>query len=93
MKEIMDLQLTQLVRLLSSTIQAVLPTQIHFRYLQLQQVSALKGGMSYKEKIILNDQALRKLQWRIENLKYFNERYIIQAKPQIVTQTDTSLEG
>ena len=93
MKEIMDLQLTQLVRLLSSTIQAVLPTQIHFRYLQLQQVSALKGGMSYKEKIILNDQALRKLQWRIENLKYFNGRYIIQAKPQIVTQADTSLEG
>ena len=49
MKEITVLQLTQLVGLLSSTIQAVLPAQIQFRYLQLQQVSAMKGGMSYKE--------------------------------------------
>ena len=58
MKEITVLQLTQ-----SPSIQAVLPAQIQFRYLQLQQVSTLKGGMSYKEKIILNDQALGELQW------------------------------
>ena len=49
--------------------------------------------MSYKEKIILSDQALGKLQWWIENLKYFNGRYLIQAKPQRVTQTDAPLEG
>ena len=41
MKEITVLQLTQLVGLLSSTIQTVLPAQINFCYLQLQQVSAL----------------------------------------------------
>ena len=93
MKEITALQLTQLVGLLSSTIQAVLPAQIQFRYLQLQQVSALKGGISYKEKIILNDQALGALQWWIENLTYFIGRYLIQAKPQIVMQADASLEG
>ena len=93
MKEITVLQLTQLVGVLSSTIQAVLPAQIQFRYLQLQQVSALKGGMSYKEKVILNDQALGERQWWIENLKYFSGRYLIQAKPQIVIQTDASLEG
>ena len=45
MKEITVLQSTQLVGLLSSAIQAVLPTQIQFRYLQLQQVLALKGGI------------------------------------------------
>ena len=54
---------------------------------------ALKVGMSYKEKIILNNQAQGELQWRIENQKYFNGRYLIQAKPQIVIQTNTSLEG
>ena len=58
MKEITVLQLTQLVGLLSSTIQAVIPAQIQFHYLQLQQVSVLKEGMSYKEKIILNNQTL-----------------------------------
>ena len=46
MKELTVLQLTQLVDLLSSTIQAYPLAQIQFRYLQLQQVSALKGGMS-----------------------------------------------
>ena len=62
MKEITVLQLTQLVRLLSSTTQGVLPAEIQFCYLQLQQVSALKGGMSYKEKIILNHKTLEELQ-------------------------------
>ena len=38
------------------------------------------------EKIILNNQALGELTWWIENLKYFNGRYLIQAKPQIVIQ-------
>ena len=90
-KEITVLQLTQLVGL-SSTIKAVLPAQIQFRYLQFQQVPAPKGGMSYKEKTILNNQALGELHWWIENLIYFNERYLIQAKPQIVIQTDNSLE-
>ena len=61
-KEITVLQLTQLVRLLSSTTQGVLPAEIQFCYLQLQQVSALKGGMSYKEKIILNHKTLEELQ-------------------------------
>ena len=93
MKEITVLQSTQLVGLLSLAIQAVLPTQIQFRYLQLQQVLAVKGGMSYKKKIILNDQALEKLQWWIQNLKYFNGRYLIQAKPQMVLHTDASLKG
>ena len=93
MEQVTVLQLTQLVDLLSSTLEAVLPAQIQCHYLQLQQVSALNAGMSYKEKIILNDQALGELQWWIENLTYFNGRYLIQAKPHIVIQTDASLEG
>ena len=93
MQEITALQLTQLIGLLSSTMQAVLPPQIQFCYLQLQQVSALKGGMSCKEKIVLNDQALGELQWWTENVTFFNGRYLIQAKPQIVIQTDASMEG
>ena len=40
---------------------------------------SLKGAMSYKEKIVLNDLALGELQWWIENLKYFNRSYSAQA--------------
>ena len=62
MKEITVFELPQLVGLLSSTMPAVLPAQIQFCYLQLQLVSALKGEMSSKEKIILNSQPLGELQ-------------------------------
>ena len=79
MKEITVLQLKQSEGFLSSMIQAALPILIQFIYLQFQQVSALKEGMSYKEKIILNHQALGELQRWIENLKYFNGKYLIQA--------------
>ena len=49
MKEINDgFAVNTISRSLSSTIQAVLPAQIQFRYLQLQEVSDLKGGMSCK---------------------------------------------
>ena len=93
MKVITVLQLTQLVGLQSSTIQVVLPAQIQFRYLQFQQVSALKTGMPYKEKTVLNNQTLGELQRWIENPQYFNGRYLIQTKPQLVIQTDASMEG
>ena len=33
------------------------------------------------------------LQWWIGNLTCFNGRYLIQAKPQIIIQTDASMEG
>ena len=33
------------------------------------------------------------LQWWIKNLTYFNGRYLIQAKPRILIQTDASMEG
>ena len=51
MKEVTVLKLAQLVGLLSSTIEAVLPAQIPFRYLQLQQVSALKEQCLTKRKL------------------------------------------
>ena len=50
-KEITVLQLTQLEGLLSSTIQAVLPTQIQFGYPQLQQLSVLKEECLTKRKL------------------------------------------
>ena len=51
---------------------------------------SLKGAMSYKEKIVLNDLALGELQWWIENLKYFNRSYSAQASD---SNTDRCLTG
>ena len=60
------LELTKLIGLLSSTIQAVLPAQINFRYLQQQQIQALKTQGSYCKKVILNRHSKEELQWWIK---------------------------
>ena len=47
------LELTKLIGLLASAIQAVLPAQLNFRYLQQQQINALKLDGSYQEVLSL----------------------------------------
>ena len=54
------IELRKLIGLLPSTTQAVLPAQINFRYLQQQQIQALKTQGSYCKKVILNRNSTRK---------------------------------
>ena len=48
--QVLILKLTKLTGLLSSTIQAVLPAQVNIKYLQQQQIEALKTQGSYRKK-------------------------------------------
>ena len=48
--QVLILKLTKLTGLLSSTIQAVLPAQVDIKYLQQQQIEALKTQGSYRKK-------------------------------------------
>ena len=48
------LELTRLIGLLMSTIQAVLPARLNCRFLQIQQISYLSENLSYLDKIVLN---------------------------------------
>ena len=61
-KKVSILELAKLIVLLSSTIQTVLPAQINFRYLQLQQIQALKTEGSDCKKEILNKNSKEELQ-------------------------------
>ena len=56
--------------LLSSTIQAVPPAQINFRYLQQQQTQALKKLGLYYKKLILNRNSEDEWQWWIQWLLF-----------------------
>ena len=49
------LELTRLIGLLTSTIQAVLPARLNRRFLQIQQISLLSENLSYLDKIVLNE--------------------------------------
>ena len=48
------LELTKLIGLLTSTIEAVLPAGLNGRFLQMQQISSLLENLSYLDKIVLN---------------------------------------
>ena len=84
------LELKKLAGLLPSTIQAVLPVQINFRYLQQQPIEALKTKGLCCKKVVLNGNSKEELQWWIKNLKICNGRYVIQFHSQILIQTDAS---
>ena len=87
------LELTKLIGLLSSTIQAVLPAQINFRYLQIQLIHALQTQGPCCEKVIPNRNSKEELQCWIQNFKIFNCRYLIQSHSQVLIQTDASRKG
>ena len=64
------LEVTKLIGLLVSTIQSALPAQLNFRYLQQQQINALKKIGSYV--LSLNMESKEELQWLFRNLKISN---------------------
>ena len=71
------LGLTKLIGLLSSAIQTVLPAQINFKYLQQQQLQALKTQRSYCKKVILNRISEVKLQWTTVLQRIFSEVQVL----------------
>ena len=91
--QVLILELTKLIGLLSSTIRAVLPALINFRYLQQQQIQALKTQRSFCKKVILNRHSKEELHWWIKNLKIWNSPYLIQSHSQVLIQTDASRRG
>ena len=87
------LSLTKLIGLLSSTVQAILPGKIQFRFLQQEQISSLKNQGSYQGYVILGNLARHEfLRW-IENIRLSNGRKIQQQEPQLTIQTDASTKG
>ena len=85
------LELTRVVGLLSSTIQAVEPAKIQLRFLQQQQIVCLRKKMNYQSVITLNTKSRTELTWWIKNLWFYNGRTFSQLNPQVIIQTDASL--
>ena len=88
-----ELELTRVIGLLTSTIQAILPARLQCRYLQLRQISYLKEKHSYQQKIVLNHQSKTELLWWITNLDLCDGRSLIHPPAQVLIQTDASTKG
>ena len=68
------MELNKLLRKLPFPVQAVLPGRIQCRYLQQQQIEAVRETNSYQTKIKLNQQSLAELKWWKENLLLQNNK-------------------
>ena len=87
------MELTKLLGKLSFTAQAVLPGRIQCRYLQQQQIQAVREANSYQTKVKLNQQSLTELKWWKENLLLQNGKPLKIGMPQLIIQTDASKTG
>ena len=84
------LELTRLIGLLTSTIQAVLPARLSCRFLQIQQISSLSESLFYLDKTVLNENSKIELKWWVQNLELCNGWPLIQPPAHILIQTDAS---
>ena len=54
-------QLAHLLGRLSSSIQAVFPALLYYRYLQQAKIQALRSGGHYESQVVLNQEAIEEL--------------------------------
>ena len=88
------LELTKLLGLLSSTIQAVVPAHLHIQNLQQLQIQSLKFKKSFQMNVKLTTLAKGELLWWISNLEHSNGKFCIQNHlDQMLIQTDASKKG
>ena len=87
------LSLTKLIDLLLSTVPAILPRKIQFRFLQQEQITSLKKQGSCQGYVIPGNLARQKLFWWMENIRLSNGRKSQQQEPQMTIQTDAFTKG
>ena len=87
------MELTKLLGKLSFTVPAVFPGRIQCRYLQQQQIQAVKEANSYQTKVKLKQQSLAELKWWKENLLLHNGKPLKIGIPQLIIQTHASKTG
>ena len=84
------LNLKNLIGLLPSTVQAIVPARIQFRYLQQEEILALQNKGSDGDHVTLENLTREGLLWWMENLKVCNGRKIQQRKPHMIILLDAS---
>ena len=87
------LELTKVLGHLASKILAIIPAKLHCRFLQQQQIQALKTNDCYKNQVLLDRESQLKLPWWVKNIEIYNGRSLIKLPAQALLQTDASLTG
>ena len=85
--------MTQLIGRLTSTAVAVLPAPLQYLATQRQQILELSVAGNYSSEIKLSNEVKTELQWWVQNHDLNNERSVISYPPQLLVDSDASLEG
>jgi len=86
--------LSELIGQLTATGEAVLPGPLHYRQLQKLKAYALSlNKQSYEGPAILNEEARSEIKWWVQNLETHNGRGFLNPEPDLILETDASLEG
>ena len=78
---------------LTSTVFVILPAKFYCRFLQQQQIQALKKNGSYESQVLLNKESQLQLLWWVKNIERYNGGTLIQLPAQALLQADASLTG
>ena len=70
-------ELTDLMDYFWSTADAVLPAMLQIRFLQQQQIAAIRNNPSYQIAMYLNQDSIQELQWWFNNLEICNGKLVV----------------
>ena len=85
--------LSRLLGKLSSSIQAVFPAPLHYRFLLTAKTMALKKTQSYESTLLLNQAAQEELLWWRDHIAAWNGRFLLRKKDDLLIETDASNLG
>ncbi|XP_048259405.1 uncharacterized protein LOC125384396 [Haliotis rufescens] len=85
--------LATLLGKLSASMRAIVPAQLHCRFLQMQSSRELLEHQSYEHRIKLSRKCVQEIHWWVDNLSTFNGKPISAIHPDLILQTDATNLG
>lgn len=85
--------LSELIGNLTASIQAIFPASLHYRHLQSEKNMVLRQGGGYNTIVTLSDQAIKEVNWWVNQVEVWNRKSLINPNPAVIIQSDASKKG
>lgn len=85
--------LSELIGNLTASIQAIFLASLHYRHLQSEKNMVLRQGGGYNTIVTLSDQAIKEVNWWVNQVEVWNRKSLINPNPAVIIQSDASKKG
>ena len=86
-------KISEILGLMTSSLQAIAPAPLHYRHLQMTHIRGLLVNKSYQAKVALNSECLLEQRWWISQMQSWNGKSMISAGPDLTVTSDASKRG